>query len=738
MRLQLVFISILTLAGLHLAGQAVTPTSNVMPANATTGTLYVGSGTLATPINKASIGGSLKLFNTGTSGISSPSLYLWNTTATTGRNYYLNTDNLGNFRIIDSNAANAVRFHISGVTTTLGFIGIGNTAPAAKLHITGTGTTNATTPFLVQNSAAAEMFRVLDNGNVGIGIAAPAQKLDVAGMIKSSMGFTYGSTIGGTWDITGTFSRYLATATTDGIEIATAKTPSYIRFRVNNGARGIQLDGGSANFLFMGGSGETLSGIGNVNGTGNLAFLYSTAGNSQTEGMRLTTAGNVGIGTATPGSLLEVSGNNSPTAAVKTTGTTLAQMLVGDGANSFGLQYYPAGNCCWPAGTSVMTTGSSPGNLVFYTPNPLQFYIGGSERARFSATGNFGLGNSSPTEKLDVTGNVKFSGALMPNNTAGTAGQVLTSAGAGLAPTWAAASGGSSQWTTSAPHIYFNTGNVGIGTITPAYKLDVNGTLKVDGTAASQVQFTGTNSFNPGFTFDGSTSNTHTYTFDSQNFSTTTAQNTKISGGLLQFINNAAIQAFQQPITITRAWPGAGTANTLILDNDIQNAVPATYRIASFRLSGTEKAWIDQTGGAWFEGSVGIGVTNTSDVDYKLFVDKGIKTRKVKVTQTAWPDYVFHKQYKLPSLTEVEKFIKANNHLPEVPSAKEIETDGLNLGDNQAVLLKKIEELTLYIIDLNKKSEEQNKKIAELEKKDSEMKEIKKQLEDLKNMILKK
>jgi hypothetical protein len=112
-------------------------------------------------------------------------------------------------------------------------------------------------------------------------------------------------------------------------------------------------------------------------------------------------------------------------------------------------------------------------------------------------------------------------------------------------------------------------------------------------------------------------------------------------------------------------------------------------------------------------GKVSIGASNTSDVDYKLFVDKGIKTQKVKVTQAGWPDYVFHQQYKLPSLIEVEKFIKANNHLPEVPSAKEIETDGLNLGDNQATLLKKIEELTLYAIDANKKIEQQQKLVEQ-------------------------
>ena len=104
-------------------------------------------------------------------------------------------------------------------------------------------------------------------------------------------------------------------------------------------------------------------------------------------------------------------------------------------------------------------------------------------------------------------------------------------------------------------------------------------------------------------------------------------------------------------------------------------------------------------------GNVGIGTINTNDVSYKLFVETGIRTRKVKVDQATWADYVFEPSYKLPSLEEVESFIKQHKHLPDVPSARDVQKEGLNLGDNQALLLKKIEELTLYAIDQNKKLE---------------------------------
>lgn len=111
-------------------------------------------------------------------------------------------------------------------------------------------------------------------------------------------------------------------------------------------------------------------------------------------------------------------------------------------------------------------------------------------------------------------------------------------------------------------------------------------------------------------------------------------------------------------------------------------------------------------------GKVGIGTTNPQS---ELSVKGTITSKKVKVTLEGWADYVFDSSYQLAPLHQVEKFIQANKHLPEVPSAAEVKKEGLDLGDNQAVLLKKIEELTLYIIQQNKELSEQNKKIADLE-----------------------
>jgi hypothetical protein len=118
-----------------------------------------------------------------------------------------------------------------------------------------------------------------------------------------------------------------------------------------------------------------------------------------------------------------------------------------------------------------------------------------------------------------------------------------------------------------------------------------------------------------------------------------------------------------------------------------------------------------------FLGNVGIGTHNLTE---KLSVNGKIRAKEIKVEAdngTNWPDYVFQNDYKLLSLAAIEKHIKEKGHLPEVPSAKEVEKDGIALGANQAVLLKKIEELTLYMIEqdkINKAQAEQIKKQATL------------------------
>ena len=115
-------------------------------------------------------------------------------------------------------------------------------------------------------------------------------------------------------------------------------------------------------------------------------------------------------------------------------------------------------------------------------------------------------------------------------------------------------------------------------------------------------------------------------------------------------------------------------------------------------------------------GNVGIG---TLSPDEKLTVKGKIHTQEVRVdlTGSLVPDYVFKNDYKLRTLEEVDNYVKEHSHLPEIPSAKEIEKNGLMLAEMNMNLLKKIEELTLYVIEQNKIIQEQNKRLDKLEQK---------------------
>jgi hypothetical protein len=105
---------------------------------------------------------------------------------------------------------------------------------------------------------------------------------------------------------------------------------------------------------------------------------------------------------------------------------------------------------------------------------------------------------------------------------------------------------------------------------------------------------------------------------------------------------------------------------------------------------------------AYFTGNVGIGTINPTS---KLTVAGNIASREVKVTVDAGADFVFENDYNLPSLESVDNFIKENKHLPEIASAEQMKQDGINLSEMNIKLLQKIEELTLYMIEMKKEIE---------------------------------
>ncbi|WP_127130856.1 hypothetical protein [Pseudoflavitalea rhizosphaerae] len=222
--------------------------------------------------------------------------------------------------------------------------------------------------------------------------------------------------------------------------------------------------------------------------------------------------------------------------------------------------------------------------------------------------------------------------------------------------------------TTKAQNTFPATGNVGIGTTTPNRLLHVAGVARLANLAVIQ-QGTGSN---PEITSDG----------------------------------NSVIRIKGQRGTIIGKLNALHSYQTEAIA--LSNGDNKTNIVSVYNNSDVSVMTITNTG------NIGIGITAPTE---KLCVNGNIFTKKVKVTATGWPDYVFHPSYKLMPLDQLERFIKANRHLPEIVPAKEVEENGLDLGDNQAALLKKIEELTLYLIDLKKTVDEQNLRIKTLEAK---------------------
>ncbi len=111
-------------------------------------------------------------------------------------------------------------------------------------------------------------------------------------------------------------------------------------------------------------------------------------------------------------------------------------------------------------------------------------------------------------------------------------------------------------------------------------------------------------------------------------------------------------------------------------------------------------------------GNFGIGTTSP---DSRLTVKGVIHSEEVKVDlNVPGPDYVFEEDYNLLSLSELEAYIRQNKHLPEIPSSKEMQENGIHLKEMNLLLLKKVEELTLYLIEANKEIDSLRKEVREL------------------------
>ena len=196
-------------------------------------------------------------------------------------------------------------------------------------------------------------------------------------------------------------------------------------------------------------------------------------------------------------------------------------------------------------------------------------------------------------------------------------------------------------------------------------------------------------------------------------------------GNNLQVGAGTAI-GFSIPASVYKSSAGDGDIND-VGDND-SGAKVHTAMIAARKTEGidgdldTDLAFYTRKDGELSErmvitdeGNLGLGTDTT--FNYKLAVNGIIGAKGVQVESTnPWPDYVFEEDYQLLRIDELEKYILENKHLPGVPSALEVQEQGLNLGEMDARLLEKVEELSLYIINLNKQIDDLKKEIRELKK----------------------
>ena len=304
----------------------------------------------------------------------------------------------------------------------------------------------------------------------------------------------------------------------------------------------------------------------------------------------------------------------------------------------------------------------------------------------YNNTSNVGIGNANPTTLLQVGANDGYGGTPFPSSTLLKVYQPYNSTiqsasiDMGMATTHGRITAYGNYTFNSSGQLAFSTcrgaagileamritqdGNVGVGTALPSALLHVGATEGVAGTAYS--------------------SSTLLKIYQPFN---STIQSASIDMGLAQ-----------AHCRIT----GIGNYG----DNSVGQMTISTMKHGTM----TEAIRVDANGGVAINSPTGA-------FGYQLAVNgSAIFTSATVKSSGNWPDYVFQPSYALPSLESVSKYIQAHHRLPDMPSADSVASKGLDLGDNQAALLKKIEELTLYVIDQNKKLADQQERIDKLER----------------------
>lgn len=347
-------------------------------------------------------------------------------------------------------------------------------------------------------------------------------------------------------------------------------------------------------------------------------------------------------------------------------------------------------------GDRDLTFGTGTGNVIIFP----------------SSGGDVGIGTTTPTAKLDVNGIFRAQDKILVNK-AGSYRIALNGENDSYVIGRNAASETKFDIRTNG-NTYFNGGNVGIGIITPTALFEVNDNINNDwlskmynGGGAGlgllvQSGYGGSHSNNDGIILQLEDGN--------GNSRMKVQSNGKVGIGT---VSPTALLEVNDNINgnwLSKMYNGGGDGLGLL--------VQSGYGGAQSNNTGTILQLEDGNGNLRMKvqsnGKVGIGTNDIPD-GYQLAIAGPVIAEEIDVQlEGQWPDFVFEKEYKLPTLKEVERHILRKGHLQNIPSQEEIKEEGINLGEMDAKLLQKIEELMLYTIQQQKEIEDLKKEIQDL------------------------
>jgi hypothetical protein len=337
-----------------------------------------------------------------------------------------------------------------------------------------------------------------------------------------------------------------------------------------------------------------------------------------------------------------------------------------------------------PATNFLGTTDAQP--LIIKTSN--------TERLRVTENGRVGFGTDTPLEKFHMfSGNV-----LVTQSVNGVDGLITVADPAGIRvgdlyhynnEIWLQSRGGRNlNLSTTTGHVLMGTGggNIGVGTNSPTEKLHVAGNTIITG-------------------------NLTTGPYTTSNF--TSRQTVNGSDGLVTITNPSGTPIGDFYNLNDQVWLQSRGNRAMVLSTGTGNiGVGTTNPTSKLHVNGSgyfqNVVKVNTTTGYLAVGDFEGGSPLTTPAGYRLIVQDGILTEKIKValktSGSDWADYVFEPEYKsrMMSLEDVERFTLKNKHLPNVPSADEMVKNGLDVSQTSKMFMEKIEELTLYMIELNK------------------------------------